>query len=417
VQAWLDSSMVQPTEIGSEPYKIVLVEADEPDAQRVTSILVQHAVTRFTVEISESLADSSRVIDALVPDLVLLDLDLPDGRGIELLHRVREANVLVPIVVITTRDEQHIGRAALSEGAQNYWNKTALDGEHLVHMIRNAISHDQTLRRHRTGVDRSARSDRIESIGRMTLGLVHDFKNILMVIQGNAAILQSRLERTAPTTARIGAIDLAVQEGVGVCRQLLAFCKGNAYNAATLDLDVLVAELLPLLERAAGSEIRVKHRRSLEPVYVCADRAQLTQVVMNLVLNANESLGEAGHIVIETRTVAKDEAEAEPDIALRNHAYGELIVSDDGCGMDASTQAHIFDEFFTTKEQGTGLGLSIVCGAIRDAGGKLAVDSTVGMGSRFRVYLPTSSIAAAAVPSSDPVLASGISEDVSAHAV
>jgi signal transduction histidine kinase len=409
--------MVQPTDIGREPYKIVLVEANEPDAQRVTRILVQHARPRFTVELAESFADSNRAISSLVPDLVLLDLNLPDGQGIELLHRVRAAHLLVPIVVINTLTEQDIGRAALSEGAQNYWTKSALDGEQLIHMIESAISHDQRLRRDRSGTERSARDDRIGSVGRMTLGLVHDFKNILMVIQGNAALLQHPPDRSLPTTARLSAIDLAVQEGVRVCRQLLAFCKGNPYEVATLDLDVVVAELLPLLERAAGSEIRVDHRRSVEPVYVCADRAQLTQVVMNLVLNANESLGDSGHIVIETRSVGRDAAEAEPDISLRNREYGELIVSDDGCGMDASTQAHIFDEFFTTKEHGTGLGLSIVCGAIRDAGGKLAVDSAVGVGSRFRVYLPTSSLAAAveAVPSVDDVFAPILSPEVSVH--
>jgi DNA-binding NtrC family response regulator len=229
--------MVLPSDIGSESYKIVLVEAHELDAQRVKSILVQHVRPRFTVELSDSLADSGRVIDALVPDLVLLDLDLPDGQGIDLLHRVREAHLLVPIVVITSVSDQDTGRVALAEGAQNYWNKTALDGEQLVHMIRNAISHDQTLRRYRI-VDRSARGDRIESVGRMTLGLVHDFKNLLMVIQGNASLLRTRLERTAPTNASIGAIDLAVQQGVSVCRQLLEFCKGNTYQAATLDLDV-----------------------------------------------------------------------------------------------------------------------------------------------------------------------------------
>jgi signal transduction histidine kinase len=142
---------------------------------------------------------------------------------------------------------------------------------------------------------------------------------------------------------------------------------------------------------------------------------------MNLVLNANESLGDSGHIVIETRRIARDQAEAEPDITLRDHAYGELIISDDGCGMDASTQAHIFDAFYTTKEQGTGLGLSIVCEAVRDAGGKLAVDSTVGVGSRFRVYLPTSCVAAAAAapaePSLDDMIASSGANDISAHAL
>jgi signal transduction histidine kinase len=220
--------------------------------------------------------------------------------------------------------------------------------------------------------------------------LVHDFNNILMVIQSNAALLRNTLNSTEAANDRVDAIGLAVQQAASVCRQLLAFCKGSAQMAVTLDLGALVANMLPLLQQVAGPQTRIDHLRAPELVQVCADRAQLEQVVMNLVLNAKDSLGECGHIVIETRSIGREEAASELNVTLSRRAFGALFVTDDGCGMDSETQARIFEDFFSTKAQGTGLGLPIVFGAVQGAGGAIAVDSAPGRGSCFRIYLPTS---------------------------
>jgi signal transduction histidine kinase len=315
---------------------------------------------------------------------------LPDGRGLDVLHRLREAHADVPVVVLTAHDTQATGIAAVSEGAQDYLNKMTINEELLARTVQAAISHERLVHRHRDDVMRLARGERVEAVGRMTVGLVHDFNNMLMVIQSNAAMLRHALDNHEPTAERVEAIGLAVQQGAAVCRQLLTFCKGTAERSVVLDLSALVAGMLPLLKQVVGPRASLDHLRAAEPVPVCADRAQLEQVVMNLVLNAKDSLGEHGHIVIETRSIGSEEAPAELNVRLSKRAFGALFVSDDGCGMDSATQARIFEDFFSTKEHGTGLGLPIVFGAVQGAGGAIAVDSALGQGTCFRIYLPAS---------------------------
>jgi two-component system cell cycle sensor histidine kinase/response regulator CckA len=382
--------MGQALDIRNDGLRIVLVEGNATDARRLTLLFEQRQHPHFAVELAENFADGTRMIFRTHPDLVLLDLDLPDGRGLEVLHRLREAHADVPVVVLTAQDTQATGIAAVSEGALDYLNKATVDEELLARTVQTAISREKLLQQHREDVVRLARGERAESVGRMTVGLVHDFNNMLMVIQSNAALLRNALDNHEPTNGRVEAIGLAVQQGAAVCRQLLSFCKGSANQAVVLELGALVAGMLPLLKQVGGPRTSVEHIRGEGPVYVCADGAQLEQVVMNLVLNAKDSVGADGHIVIETRGIGRDQAALERNVSLPKGTFGALFVSDDGCGMDAATQARIFEDFFSTKAQGTGLGLPIVFGAVHGAGGAIAVDSAPGQGSCFRIYLPTS---------------------------
>jgi signal transduction histidine kinase len=378
-------------ELNAERLRIVLVEGDASEAQRIAYLFGRRPHPRVAIELARSLADGTRAILGSDPDLVLLDLDLPDGSGLDVLHQVRHAHAHVPIVVLAARETQGTAMAAVDHGAQDYLVKTAMNEEVLARTVEAVVSHERLLRQQRQDSLRTARAERAETVGRMTMGLVHDFKNLLMVIQCNASLLRHAQEQESERHSgeRIDAINLAAQRGNTLCRQILAFCKGDQPPAGTLDLHGVVASMLPLLERIVQPPTAVVHVPSAEPVYVHAERAELEHVIINLVLNAEDSLGSSGHIAIETHNIVETCAAAEPDVHLPRRAFGALFVSDDGCGMDAATQSHIFDDFFSTKLNGTGMGLSMVIGAVQRAGGAIAVDSEVGRGSRFRVYLPT----------------------------
>jgi two-component system cell cycle sensor histidine kinase/response regulator CckA len=379
------------TYANADGLRIVLVEGDLIEARRIARLFARRRHPRFAVEHAGSLADGERAILGSRPDLVLLDLDLPDSRGLDALHRVREAHAQVPIVVLTAQEAQETGIAAMDEGAQDYLVKTAMDEELLARTVQAVISHERLLQQHRSDSLRLARGERSDIVGRMALSLVHDFNNLLTVIQNNAAVLRKSVERQQSATERVDAIDASVQRGVTLCRQIVSYCKAGAAPVVTFDLNVLVVNMLSLLERVVQDTTHVVYLRGAESVYVCAEHAQLEQVIVNLVLNAEDSLDSGGHIMIETRNVSAEQAPFEPDVILPRRAFGALFVTDDGCGMDAVTQSHIFEEFFSTKQHGTGLGLSIVSNVVHEAGGAIAVDSDLGRGSRFRIYLPATS--------------------------
>jgi two-component system, cell cycle sensor histidine kinase and response regulator CckA len=376
--------------LDADRLRIVLVEGDANEARRIAYLFGRRPHPRVAIELAYSLADGTRAILGSDPDLVLLDLDLPDGRGLDVLHQVRHAHAHVPIVVLAACDTQGTAMAAVNHGAQDYLVKTAMNEDVLARTVETVISHERLLRQQRQDALRATRDERAETVGRMTMGLVHDFKNLLMVIQCNASLLRQSQEEAGKrhSDERIDAINVAAQRGNTLCRQILAFCKGDQPPAVTLDLRGVVASMLPLLERIVQPPTAVVQVPSAEPVYVYAKRSELEHVIINLVLNAEDSLDSSGHIAIETHNILDTRAGAEPDVCLPQRAFGALFVTDDGCGMDAATQSHIFDDFFSTKLHGTGLGLSMVVGAVQRAGGAIAVDSELGRGSRFRIYIP-----------------------------
>jgi signal transduction histidine kinase len=379
-------------DLDTDGLRIVLVEGDVNEAQRIAHLFGRRPRPRVAIELARSLADGTRAILGTDPDLVLLDLDLPDGGGLDALHQVRHAHAHVPIVVLAAGDTQGTAlaaRAAVDHGAQDYLLKTTMNEEVLARTVQTVISHERLLRQQREDSLRTTRAERAETVGRMTMGLLHDFKNLLMVIQCNASLLRQVNASDRDTSERIDAISVAVQRGNTLCHQILAFGKGDHPPALTLDLNGVVASMLPLLARVVQPSTTLVHVPGAEPVYVHAERAQLEHVIINLVLNAEDSVGTSGHIAIETRNIVETRAPAEPDVCLPCRPFGALFVTDDGCGMDAATQSHIFDDYFSTKLHGTGLGLSMVADAVQRAGGAIAVDSAVGRGSRFRIYLPT----------------------------
>ncbi len=235
-------------------------------------------------------------------------------------------------------------------------------------------------------------AQRLESLGVLAAGMAHDYNNLLMGIIGN---LDLALLRADDVEVVRGNIERAKRDAYAMAeltKQLVLYAGEGHARAATATWNEVLVEMSGLLETSLGRQARLDLRISSESQPICIDDKQARIVLLNLVTNAAEAIGdEEGTVVVETRSVDVDEAAfrlRRPDLPARSGRYSCLRVSDDGCGIPESDLERVFDPFFSTKFQGRGMGLASVYGIVRESGGWLTVDSQEGKGSTFSVYLP-----------------------------
>jgi PAS domain S-box-containing protein len=236
-------------------------------------------------------------------------------------------------------------------------------------------------------------SQKMEAVGKLAGGVAHDFNNLLTVIRGHADLLLHQLLGDDGGRVRDDLVQIAAaaERATGLTRQLLAFSRRQVLQPRALELNALVAGLVPMLTRLLGEDVHLEPRPHPAPLYVSADPGQLEQVLLNLTVNARDAIQPGGLIRIETGEVEFDGSQVAWDgTPVPAGAYVMLAVSDTGSGMPPEVMSRAFEPFFTTKEpgQGTGLGLSTVYGIVRQSGGHLRVHSQVGTGTVFRAYLP-----------------------------
>jgi two-component system, cell cycle sensor histidine kinase and response regulator CckA len=206
---------------------------------------------------------------------------------------------------------------------------------------------------------------------------------------GYSELVQLGLKADDPMQPKLEEILKAADRATSLTRQLLAFSRKQSIRPVVLDLDVIVADTEKMLRRLIGENINLSVLRGSDLKNIRADKGQIEQVLMNLVVNARDAMPRRGRLIIETKNVDVNERSAQREF-LKNGSYVLLQVSDSGCGMSKEVQAHIFEPFFTTKEadKGTGLGLSTAYAIVKQSDGYLLVDSEVGVGTTFSVYLP-----------------------------
>ncbi|MDR7460778.1 MAG: PAS domain S-box protein [Armatimonadota bacterium] len=225
-------------------------------------------------------------------------------------------------------------------------------------------------------------AQKMDAVGRLAGGVAHDFNNVLTVITGRCELLLRRLEQGSPTRRDVELMLEAARRASALTRQLLAFSRMQKLELRVLDINEVVRGMEKLLRRLIGEDVELVLQLAPALGRVRADRGQLEQVVMNLVVNAREAMPRGGRITLTTNGMDRW-----PDGSER--AAVVLAVDDTGIGMDAATRARIFEPFFTTKrERGTGLGLATVYGIVKQSGGEIVVESEPGQGTTFRIYLP-----------------------------
>jgi two-component system, cell cycle sensor histidine kinase and response regulator CckA len=232
---------------------------------------------------------------------------------------------------------------------------------------------------------------KFKSIGTLAGGVAHDFNNLLMGIQGHASLISLDLETSHPHREHIHAIEEYIRSATSLTQQLLGFARGGKYEIKLIDINELVQGSSTMFGRT-NKEIRIHTRCQPSPLGVEADRGQIEQVLLNMYINAWQAMPpEGGELFLETNIVTMDLAHCKPH-QTKPGRYVKVSIMDTGSGMDEATRLRIFDPFFSTKEKsrGTGLGLASAYGIIKNHGGMITVDSEIGRGTTFNIYLPVS---------------------------
>jgi signal transduction histidine kinase/CheY-like chemotaxis protein len=252
-------------------------------------------------------------------------------------------------------------------------------------------------------------AQKVDSIGRLAAGMAHEFNNLLGAIMGfNSLALQK-----APPSTEVGGylqeVDKAVSRAAGLVHQLLAFSRVQSFEPKVLDLNSLILDSDRMLRRLVGADVELVTVLAPDLGLVKADPGQLTQVLVNLAVNARDAMPQGGKLIVSSNNTSLDKEQAVRIGVSSAGQYVVLTVTDTGTGMTERVKAHLFEPFFTTKEvgKGTGLGLSTCYGIITQSGGHIEVFSEPGQGAAFKIYLPAAEAAAevgvvAAGPDDEP---------------
>lgn len=239
-------------------------------------------------------------------------------------------------------------------------------------------------------------AQKMEAIGRLTGGIAHDFNNLLSIILGYSDLMMLGLSKESPLYENIQIINESGQKAAQMTRQLLAFSRKQPMEISNVDFNPLLEEMAKILKSTLGDDVDLKMDLHPEIPLFSADKHQLEQVIMNLTINARDAMVDGGDILIDTSTFEMDEEFVKDNDGARAGSYIQLRVTDSGSGIDPEHRNLIFEPFFTTKEEGkgTGLGLSTVYGIVKQHNGYIKLESTLGKGTTFRVFLPLAAPAA-----------------------
>jgi len=256
--------------------------------------------------------------------------------------------------------------------------------------ITHFISNDRDITERRQLESQLQQAQKMDAIGRLAGGVAHDFNNLLMVISAYAELMQDSLAAEHPLRRNVQEIMTASRRAADLTRQLLAFGRKQMQSLQFLDLNWIIRDINKMLPRLIGEDIQLMFVAGQNLGKVKADPVQIEQVLMNLAANARDAMPHGGKLVIETASVQLDEAYVQQHSIVPAGDYVLLAVTDSGQGIAPEHIAHIFEPFYTTKEEGkgTGLGLATVYGIVKQNGGFVWVYSEPGLGTTFKIYLP-----------------------------
>jgi signal transduction histidine kinase len=377
----------------------ILVVEDDPGLNRLICIKIE----RMGINVCgvKNGADCITTVLQTTFDLLLLDYRLPDMNCSEVIEKLEQQGVSVPFIVATGNGDQRTAVEMMKAGARHYMVKDPdfielLPG--IIELTLKELHAEKVEREAKKSLEEQLRqAQKMESIGVLAGGVAHDFNNLLTVILGFSEFALYDLAPGTKPYDNLLHVQHAAERATGLTRQLLLFSRSQEPSLVCIDVKKTLTEILKMIQRLIGEDIAIATDFTDAPCYILADIGNIEQVIMNLAVNARDAMPGGGKLTFAVARVALDEPECCTIYGSRPGEYVSITVGDTGSGIDDTTLQNIFDPFFTTKEEGkgTGLGLSVIYGIVNQHQGWINVQSKIGYGTEFTIFIPLSVDAAA----------------------
>jgi len=334
--------------------------------------------------------DAVRLAQSVMPDLILLDIMMPDMNGYEVCRILKEQENTrdIPVIFVTALIEETDEVKGFALGAADYITKPFKPAI-LKRRIRTHLEIRQAEKDKQALDQQFQQAQKLESLGILAGGIAHDFNNILTIIIGHCYMItmepDNALDQVLP-------IQKAAERAADLCRQMLAYAGKALIAKVEISMTTLVEEMIHMLKTTTQKNVVIKPDLSADVPPINGDASQLRQIVMNLIINSSEAIGEEqGEVTVSLKSIAVRSGHSDRDHlgkVIPHGWYACLEVTDNGCGMDEETKSRIFEPFYTTKFAGRGLGMSATLGIITAHNGSLQLTSHQGQGTTIKVFLP-----------------------------
>ncbi len=382
-------------------HRYVLIVDDDPDFG--TTLFDLLSLEGYQVKLAHSATDAKQALIHFAADVALIDLRLGQENGIELVTCLHKSTPDLLCVMMTAYADFETVIMALRHGAYDYLCKP-FHPEKLLMTLHRSFEHIEALRAKVVAEEALRRSQKMEAVGQLAGGIAHDFNNQLGIIIGYLDFLKEHHSDGGKPKQWVATASRATARCIDLIQQLLNFSRQQKNEQIVVDLNQELLKMNSLITHSVTPSIQIESypEKNLWPVTI--DPGELQDAVLNLVLNARDAMPTGGSLLIKTKNkiMAPNQASLIPGLAAGD--YVQIVISDNGQGMNKQTMERIFDPFFTTKPtgKGTGLGLAMVYGFTKRYNGHINVKSTMGQGTSFYLYLPRTSHPKKAVMTSVP---------------
>lgn len=348
----------------------VLVVEDFQDTVDILRRLLER--NDYSVVSALSLTEARKKLTETKADIVVLDINLPDGSGLDLLHEIREVDSDMPVIMLTAYSEIENAIRSLKEGVDDFIPKP-FENNYLLHSIQNSLEK-------RKLKQRLKQAEKFRIFGELAAGVAHDFNNILSSLGAHIYIVKKKAkESNIELDAHISVMEIAIKDGTAMVQRLNSMGKQQENNYQLVDLSKLINDTVLMMKpiwhheaKRRGKEITVSTQLSCD-IIIRVNPVDIREVFTNLILNAVDAMPQGGEISI---SLEKDKE------------FARCVFSDSGIGMTEEILERIFDPFFTTKGHGTGLGLAISYSIVERHHGEMFCESFPGKGTKFIINLP-----------------------------
>lgn len=372
----------------STPLRVLIVEDSEDDVITLVRQLGNGGYQPHYKQV-DTPGQMREALDEETWDIIISDYNMPTFSAPAALKILQKTDLDLPFIILSGVIGEDEAVASMKAGAHDYIMKGNV--ARLIPAIERELKDAERRRENRLLEEQFLQAQKMESIGRLAGGVAHDFNNLLTSIMGHAQLGSMELPTEEETLREhFDGIQKAADSASNLTRQLLAFSRRQIIEPKTINLNELIENVNKMLHRLIGEHIELLTISQPDLNLVRVDPGQLEQVIVNLVVNAKDAIPQGGQIIIKTRNSILEAQQANKYDNLTPGEYVILSVSDNGTGMTEEIQSRIFEPFFTTKDEdkGTGLGLATCYGIAKQSNGYIGVESQLGKGTTFNVYLP-----------------------------